>query len=245
MKYALLADIHSNIEALDACLEKVEQFNPDQYIFLGDLVGYGADPVAVLNRIRSISNRVVIKGNHDAAVAIAANPNMREDVRQAIDWTRMQLQQSDLDWLNQLPLTFREGHCLFVHANAISPEKWSYVLTEAEAMHNMNAVQESVIFCGHVHEPKLYSMGSNGRAQLFIPTSGVSIPLIQSRKWFSIVGSVGQPRDKSTLASCAVYDSDKNQLTYFRVIYDYLSAADKIRKAGLPTFFADRLERGE
>ena len=246
MKLALLADIHSNLEALGACLDHARTLGVDRYAFLGDLVGYGADPVAVLELIeRHVQDgAVVVLGNHDAAVLGQPDDTLNAHARTAIAWTQAQLGERHRAFLESLPLTVRDGDMLFVHASAAAPGQWIYVTSLREARESMRAAAAGFVFSGHVHEQKLYYMGADGRPMPFRPVPGTPIPTARHRQWLAIVGSAGQPRDHSNHACYALADTERARVTFFRVPYDFVGAARKIRSAGLPERAARRLERG-
>ena len=246
MKLALFADVHSNLEAITACLAHAQALGAGRFAFLGDLVGYGADPAAVLDLIGQYASEgaVVVRGNHDAAVAGRGNDRMNASAKAAIAWTRAQLSDRHLEFLAGLPLTVADRNILFVHASAATPERWIYITGAAEAESSIRAANTSYIFSGHVHEQRLYYMGAAGRPMPFRPVSGTPIPMDRNRKWLAIVGSAGQPRDRNTEACYALADLGRDRLTFFRVPYDYASAAQKIRSAGLPERLARRIERG-
>ena len=246
MKLALFADIHSNLEALTACLAHAQGLGADRYAFLGDLVGYGADPVAVIDLIEqhAMTGAVVVLGNHDAAVLGRHDDTLNSNAQAAIAWTRAQLGARQREFLAGLPLTVRDGNVLFVHASAAAPEQWIYVTSLREAEDSMKVGDAGYIFCGHVHEQKLYYIGASGRPMPFRPVPGTPIPTGTHRRWLAIVGSAGQPRDHNNKACYALADLDRARLTFYRVPYDHGLAAQKIRAAGLPERVARRLERG-
>lgn len=246
MKLALFADIHSNLEAITACLAHARALGADRYAFLGDLVGYGADPVAVLDLIEQYGadGAVVVLGNHDAAALGGTDDSLNVNAQAAIAWTRNQLGAKQRAFLGRLPLTVRDDDLLFVHASAAAPDEWIYVSGPAEAEQSIAAGNAGYIFCGHVHEQKLYYMGAGGRPMPFRPVPGTPIPTGKHRQWLAIVGSAGQPRDHNNKACYALADLARSRLTFFRVPYDHGLAAQKIRSAGLPERVARRLERG-
>ena len=246
MKLALFADIHSNLEAITACLAHARALGADRYAFLGDLVGYGGDPVAVLDLIarHAANGAVVVLGNHDAAAIGRPAGRMNANAQAAITWTRDQLGERQRAFLEAVPLTVKEDNMLFVHAGAAAPEQWSYVTDQVAAEQSIGAGNVNYIFCGHVHEQSLYYMGTGGRPMPFRPVSGTSIPTGKHRQWLAIVGSAGQPRDGNNAACYAFFDQERERITFFRVPYDYRTAAQKIRAAGLPQRLALRLERG-
>ena len=246
MKLALFADIHSNLEAITACLVHAQALGADRYAFLGDLVGYGADPVAVLDLIEAPAAKgaVVVLGNHDAAAIGRPVDLLSPSAEAAIAWTRAQLGEPQRAFIAGLPLTVRNDNILFVHASARAPERWIYITGAAEAERSIKAGNASYIFCGHVHQPRLYFMSAGGRPTAFEPVPATPIPTDPHRQWLAIVGSTGQPRDRNNAACYALADLERTRLTFFRVPYDYDSSARKIRAAGLPERLARRLERG-
>jgi len=131
-----------------------------------------------------------------------------------------------------------------VHASAAAPEQWIYVTSLREAEDSLRAANTSYVFCGHVHEQKLFYMGADGHPMPFRPVPGTPIPMGKHRQWLAIVGSAGQPRDRSNKACYALADLERSRLTFFRVPYDFPLAARKVRSAGLPERIALRLERG-
>ncbi len=245
-KWALFADVHSNLEALNACLTHAKSLGAERFAFLGDLVGYGADPVAVLDIIEqyAIGGAVVVLGNHDAAAMGRGIEALNPSAQAAIAWTQTQLAGKQKTFLSRLPLTVRDDDMLFVHASAVSPERWTYVTGAIQAEESILAANASYVFCGHVHEPSLYYVGAAGRLMPFRPVAGSPIPAARHRQWLAIVGSTGQPRDGNNRACYALFDAARERITFFRVAYDHATTARKIRAAGLPERLALRLERG-
>ncbi|HXX30225.1 MAG TPA: metallophosphoesterase family protein [Myxococcaceae bacterium] len=246
MRRALLADVHANREALAACLEHARAQGAQGYVFLGDLVGYGADPGPVAETVMAAVERgaLAVLGNHDQAVAQGPRHAMHPDARRVVEWTRAHLSGPQLAFLAALPLTVQAGDCLYVHANAWDPGGWAYVLGAYDAGRSLRATRCRVTFCGHVHDPTLFHMTEDGRVSAFQPVPGGGIPLGPRRRWLGIPGSVGQPRDGNPAACYALFDEATGMLTYFRVPYDSESAAAKVRAAGLPERLGNRLESG-
>ena len=245
MLTALLADIHANREALSACLAHAQACGAARHVFLGDYVGYGADPGWVIDTVRAHveAGAVAVLGNHDAAV-FDRGADLSETARAAIEWTRGQLADGQADFLRGLPLTAEDGRRLFVHASAWDPARWDYVNEPAAALRCFEATQQRVIFCGHVHVPDMYHLGMTARIASFVPVIGTAIPLIPQRRWLCVLGSIGQPRDGVAAASYALLDDERATVTYMRVPYDVQSAAAKVRAAGLPEVLALRLLEG-
>lgn len=246
MKLAILSDIHSNLEALQACLKHANQQGAEQFAFVGDLVGYGADPVACIEIIAGLAQQgaIVVQGNHDAAALSGLCETMEINAREAIYWTRKQLGPSERAFIRALPLLVQHQDILFVHACAVAPERWTYITGPTQAGHCMRASKARFTFSGHVHQPTLYYQSQKGKPQVFYPIPGVAIPLLANRKWLAIVGSVGQPRDANPASSYTIFDCKQHNLTYYRVPYDHASTARKILAAKLPAILAQRLARG-
>jgi len=246
MLIAILSDLHANREASAACLDHAATQGAELYAFLGDLVGYGADPAWTVDTVMGYAQRgaLVVYGNHDQAVAQQASAQMNAVARQAVEWTRAQLSAEQLAFLAGLPLTVERDDCLFVHASAAHPAQWEYITDTQDAVRSMYATRCRITFCGHVHGPALYHMSPTGKVAAFAPAVGYGIPLGPQRRWLAIPGSVGQPRDGNPAAGYALYDQYVGELTYHRVPYDHESAAKKILAAGLPPRFASRLALG-
>jgi diadenosine tetraphosphatase ApaH/serine/threonine PP2A family protein phosphatase len=246
MRIALLSDLHANRQAVTAVLDHAATQQADQHAFLGDFVGYGADPAWVLDTVREhvAAGAWAVMGNHDSAVVRGSVPGMRVDARQVVDWTRAQLDTSQFDFLTRLPLQQEAGELLFVHASAQEPSAWSYVQGRSEAVRSMHATAARITFCGHMHEPQLYHLSLVGKAGEFAPLPGEPIPLLGSRRWLAIPGSTGQPRDGNPAACYAIYDDLRAELTFWRVPYDVEAASARIVESGLPGGLARRLLDG-
>ena len=250
MKLALLSDIHGNIQAFEACLAHARSQGAQHYALLGDLVGYGADPAAVVNTAQALvaQGALIIKGNHDA-MAVAPPSEVRTVGESTAAWSHSQLDAGQLRFLDELPLLYQQEAILLVHASVDGPELWRYVYDQRAASASLDAAAAALpevryVFGGHVHLQTLYYRGVDAGLMKFMPTPGVAVPVPKHRHWLATIGSVGQPRDSNPQAMYAVFDTDKLQLTFHRVSYDHHAAAAAIRKAGLPAFFADRLEQG-
>jgi diadenosine tetraphosphatase ApaH/serine/threonine PP2A family protein phosphatase len=248
MRLALLSDIHGNLQALEACLAHARAQKAQRFAFLGDMVGYGAQPAEVVERIMLLTEEgaVVLKGNHDA-MAVNPPPVPKTIGDSTAAWTHAQLHHAQRAWMAGLPLTHHSDSVFLVHASVDAPELWRYVYDErsaAQSLHAASAMPDvRYVFGGHVHLQSLYYRGTDGLMK-FTPQAGVAVPVPKHRQWLSTVGSVGQPRDGNPQAMYAVLDTERQQLTFHRVPYDHFAAAAAIRRAGLPAFFAQRLEDG-
>lgn len=245
MRIAVLTDIHANREAFEAVLADVAGHGIDRVALLGDIVGYGADPEWCCDRAGALvaEGAICVRGNHDNA-ASGASEAMSPLAKRALDWTSGRLNAAQKGFLRGLPYKAEAEGVLFVHASANRPEEWSYVTSDTRAAPSFRACAARVILCGHVHVPMLAScdLGGVAREQGFRP--GLPIPLLSSRRWLAVVGSVGQPRDGVAQAAWALMDTARQELTFRRTPYDVAGAAAKVRAAGLPEELAVRLMVG-
>jgi diadenosine tetraphosphatase ApaH/serine/threonine PP2A family protein phosphatase len=266
MKLALLSDVHGNLHAFDACMAHAQSEGADKFAVLGDLVGYGAFPAQVVDRCQEMyfAGNVVLRGNHEEMLKALhtredsssshTNANNKASAQkntlgaQTAAWTHAQLSPAQRYWLENLPLFARDERIWMVHASADAPEQWRYVEDERFASMSLDAAcshpDVRYVFGGHVHHQSLYYRGTGRQLMPFKPTAGVAIPTPSHRRWLATIGSVGQPRDGDTRAMYAMFDSASEKLTFHRIAYDHMAAAQGIRKAGLPEFFATRLETG-
>jgi diadenosine tetraphosphatase ApaH/serine/threonine PP2A family protein phosphatase len=245
MWIGLLSDIHANREALEATLAHARAAGIARFIFLGDYVGYGADPAFAVDTVMREVERgaVALLGNHDAAIA-GGTGGMNAVAAEAIDWTRPRLEAHHCEFLSRLPLTFEEHSRLFVHASAHAPAHWEYITSVESASRSFTATRAQATFCGHVHVPELYHLSLTGKLAGFQPVQSVEIPLLAQRRWLAVIGAVGQPRDYNPAACYGALDTDRNVLIYVRVPYDTETAAHKVRDAGLPAILSLRLIEG-
>lgn len=246
MRTAVLTDIHANKEALQAVLTDLQARSIDRIAILGDIVGYGPDPGWCVDRVAELVGQgaICIRGNHDNAIGDPGE-SMGNLARRAIEWTRPQLNDAQKAFLKSLPLIHTEPGLRLVHASANDPQDWIYVTSESRAMPSFRVCAEPMIFCGHVHVPLLVSSDMGGTARAHAFPMGQPFPLLRSRRWLAVVGSVGQPRDGSPMAAYALHDTARNELTFRRVSYDAARTAQKIHDAGLPPELAARLLIGE
>ena len=246
MRIALFADIHANRQAFSACLDHARAQGAQRIVLLGDYVGYGADPDWAVTTVMDLVEQgaVAVLGNHDNAIG---NPReqMNLEARIAIEWTRGELSAAQRQFLAGLPFTHVDGERLYVHSEASNPPAWIYVTSTVEASRSLALDPAIITFCGHVHQPAIYSMSPTAKMTAFTPITDVAVPLLQGRRWLAVLGSVGQPRDGNPAAAYAMLDTDKREITYCRVPYDVGEAAAAIRKKGLPRWLADRLLLGQ
>jgi diadenosine tetraphosphatase ApaH/serine/threonine PP2A family protein phosphatase len=244
MKLALLSDLHANRRALAACLAHARAAGATQFALLGDLVGYGAEPAAVVEEAMQLhaQGALVIKGNHDEA-ALRPPEDESTQERASSGWTHRHLPPEHRAFLAHLPLTASTNGLLLVHASAEQPREWRYVDRVEVAERCLDAAQGAGwdhVVCGHVHRQMLYY-----ESRRSLMSFQVAVPVAAHRRWLATIGSVGQPRDGDPRAMYALFDVAQQRLTFQRVPYDHLGAAAAIRRAGLPESFANRLELGQ
>jgi diadenosine tetraphosphatase ApaH/serine/threonine PP2A family protein phosphatase len=240
VRYGIVSDIHSNLEALEAVLESLRGENIDAYLSTGDIVGYGADPEACVARIRELDPHIVA-GNHDWAVAGRLSLDFFNSyAREAIEWTRGRLDRGALAWLGALRLVKKVGKVTLVHATLDCPENFDYLLTAYDAFKSLEVLETPVCFVGHSHIPVTFA--ENGKVT-FSFAADFDLSLV--RKAIVNAGSVGQPRDGNPHASFGIYDSEENRVQVRRVPYDLAGATRKILAAGLPQILAERLWLGK
>lgn len=239
MKIALFGDIHANYEALEAVLEDSKEQGCDEYICLGDVVGYNADPVACLEKIQEMGCPVV-KGNHDEDAGGEHSLEMMNPVAaEALQWTRDQLTPEQREYLARLRMVRQVHDFTIVHSTLDQPNAWNYVTNKFDAMSNFSYQFTQVCFHGHTHVPRVFIRSS--RVQ---EVKAEELEIQKGMKYFINAGSVGQPRDGDWRASYCIYDTNTNTILFRRLEYDIKTAQNKILAAGLPEVLASRLAEG-
>ena len=240
MRYAVLSDVHANLEALQAVLADAAP-RTDALLCLGDLVGYGADPVACMELVAERALAIVC-GNHEHAVAGLIDLEwFNVYARSAAEWTRTRLDDDHRAYLTSLPLTAQVGDATLVHASPDRPDEWEYLLTAQDGFDAFGAFATRLCFVGHSHLAGAWSLGSSGPEHR---AGAVDLELERGRRYIVNVGSVGQPRDRDPRAAYAIWDAERGSIAVRRVAYDVARAREKILRGGLPRFLADRLAWG-
>jgi predicted phosphodiesterase len=232
MKYAIISDIHSNLEALQKTLNIIDELNIDEVVCLGDIVGYGSNPNECIEIVRTRCSTIIL-GNHDEAAlnpALAYNYNVI--ALRAIQWTAEHLSDTSKAFLASLPMVMRNGDILFVHSSPSSPELWDYILDAEDALSAILHFSEKLCFIGHTHIPDIFSW--KGRVK----------SITNEEQFLVNVGSVGQPRDGNPMLAFGVFDSSSWEYRLIRSDYDIQHAAEKIFAAGLPKELGSRLMYG-
>ncbi len=247
MRTLIVSDIHSNLQAFDAVLDDADQRGGcDVVWFLGDLVGYGADPGPCIDRLRSLPH-VAIAGNHDHAAIGKLNPDLFNGAaRAAALWTAQQLTDDERDYLVGLPEVRTDEPFTLVHGSLRDPVM-EYLISEPAALATFALLETPFCLVGHSHYPLVWTE-SEGRADLELLDPSVPLTLNGRRRVIVNPGSVGQPRDGDWRASYLFYDSAAGSgdgvLEHRRVEYDIITAQNRILAAGLPDSLAVRLADG-
>lgn len=240
MRYAILSDIHSNLEALEAILLDCRRQRVDMYVCLGDIVGYGADPAECVRLTRKFVKRC-IAGNHDYAVAGKIDASyFTKDGQAAVFWTQQNVSFETIEFLSRLPVTDRGDDFVMAHGSLHDAGRFQYLTDVVDAAGSFSCMEENVCFVGHTHVPRIFVQA--GKNVYALP--GQEAELDKRYKYIVNVGSVGQPRDGIPMAAYGIYDAETEWIGVHRVRYDIAGAQRKIRAAGLPEDLARRLELG-
>ncbi len=243
MKYGILGDVHANLSALRAVLERFKAHHVDRVLSVGDVVGYGAAPSECIAILRDIGARVV-KGNHDAACVNEMDlAYFNAYARTAVTWTRAQLSREDCTWLARLPLTLDLEDCSVAHGTYHRPERFDYVQGESDAEASLDRLPTPVCFVGHSHVP-IALLRLEDDPLRTARAEGADFDLSEVHRALINVGSVGQPRDDDPRAAYGIFDVEEQRVVIERVRYDIEVEARRIRAAGLPPVLADRLYHG-
>lgn len=244
MKYAIISDVHSNLEAFQKVIDEVKKDKVDKYLFVGDIVGYGANPCECIEELKKLKC-VAVAGNHDyGAVELSSIDNFNSYAKEAIQWTMNKLSKKDKEFLQKLPLVQTIDNITLVHSTLQNPEKWEYVRSTFQAHKSIEIQKTSLLFAGHSHVPITFCEQSEIKGSIKF-SKEIRIKIEDGYKYFINVGSVGQPRDGNPKACYAIYDKDNKIVEIRRMEYDIKKAQEKILEAGLPNRLAERLEFGE
>ncbi len=242
-RYAIFGDVHSNLEALQAVVEDARSEGVTDFVCLGDVVGYNADPRACIGVVRDELQAVTVRGNHDH---YCSNDEYLDDFQplaaNVIAWTRRQLGEDNIEWLRQLPLSriLHASGLTAVHSTLDMPDQWGYVFDSFDAEAHFTYQTTPLCFHGHTHVPMVFAKSS----QVVRSDVVAHIKIAFGTKYFINVGSVGQPRDGDPRSSYAIYRPKTKEVEFRRVEYDVATAAEKVLRAGLPERLAERLLRG-
>ena len=243
MRYAVISDIHGNVEALQAVLNDIKGRSVDTIVCLGDIVGYYPDPEKCVELVREHVS-LCVAGNHDyAAINRIDIQTFTYYALVAMEWTRNNISASAKEFLASLPLNIEKDGLYFTHSSPSNTQDWIYVFPDSEeaVFEAFNSLVHWLNFIGHTHWPSIMIQEDDK----IILYSEHAIKLNPQNYYLINVGSVGQPRDFDSRSCYAIYDSVQQEVALIRVPYDYTITQKKILQKDLPPFLAQRLEKGK
>jgi diadenosine tetraphosphatase ApaH/serine/threonine PP2A family protein phosphatase len=245
MRYLVLSDLHSNLEALETALAYAGGLGYESILVLGDVVGYGPDPNAVVDSLRRRGDVVAIRGNHDkVAAGLEEGEGFNEAARKAAHWTRDSLTPENLAYLRALPKGPREfaPGGLLVHGTPHDEDR--YLLDEGEARRSFQAAAFELCFFGHTHYPGAFTLAGGRVTARRAQGDQTVFALAAGQRCLLNPGSLGQPRDRDPRCAFALYDADARSVAVHRIPYPLEATREKIRAAGLPAALGERLRFG-
>jgi diadenosine tetraphosphatase ApaH/serine/threonine PP2A family protein phosphatase len=246
MRYIVLTDIHANLEALDACLADARPRGFDGALVLGDLVGYGADPNAVVARVQSLEPTAIIRGNHDkVACGLEQAEGFNVVAKSAALWTLNTLTPENRAWLAALPRgpVIVDDLIEICHGSPVDED--AYIFDELDALRALRASARPLCLFGHTHYPIIFELSTTGLGGETLSASSDNIFIVEpGSKYLVNPGSVGQPRDSDPRAAYAIVDTNTRRVELFRLRYAVEEAQGKVIQAGLPEVLAHRLALG-
>jgi len=245
MRYLIFTDIHGNLEAFLVFLKFAQKQKIDHYLFLGDLVGYGASPNEIIQKLKLLKPITTIRGNHDkAACEIETVQTFNPIAASAIHWTRQNILKKNLAYLERLkkgPIVINDEISI-CHGAPFDEDH--YIFGEFDAAEAFLHVNTPICFFGHTHFPFVYTEKDHFVEGTFLTGNSNEIKIEKGTKYLINPGSIGQPRDRNPRAACAIYDSKSKKIKFFRLEYDIAEAQRKIIEANLPPALAERLSVG-
>lgn len=245
MRYLVFTDIHGNLEAFIALLKFIKRRTIDYYLFLGDLVGYGASPNEIIQKIQTLKPLFLIRGNHDKAVCgLDTVQTFNPIAASAILWTKQEILKKNMNYLCHLkqgPIVVHK-HITLCHGAPFDEDH--YIFGEFDAAEAFLHFQTQICFFGHTHFPFVYTEKDNFVEATFLTGNSNEIKIEKDTRYLINPGSVGQPRDRNFRAAFAIYDSKARKIKFFRLEYDIKEAQRKILEENLPPSLAERLTLG-
>ena len=243
MRLALISDIHANLEALEAVLRDIETADVEKIHCLGDVIGYGCDPVACLRLVQDHCE-IKLMGNHEyAALGLLPPSQMNNLARQSMEWTVQVITDQEIAIMAEFEMDATTAGVYLVHASPCQPDSWPYILSETEARQAFPCFSQKITFFGHTHLPMVFSLAPGDSLRGRVGHDLDFDDDVQTRHLINI-GSVGQPRDVDPRACYVVFDGEEGSVTYRRVEYDIKATQAKMIRAQLPQQLIERLEVG-
>ncbi len=245
MKYLIFSDVHSNLEALKGMLEFIKNRKFEKYLFLGDIVGYGANPNEVIEEIKKISPLSIVRGNHDKAVAGLTNLDYFNPVAAlAVMWTSKNIKPENLNFLRELSVGPQKVNEEITICHGSPWDEDYYMFNKFDALEAFSLFDTKICFFGHTHFPAIHILENDSVRTIYPSKFPFRIKIKDGLRYLINPGSIGQPRDGNPLSSFLIYDSKRKSLVIHRVSYDISTAQSKIIEAGLPQMLASRLGSG-
>jgi putative phosphoesterase len=244
MKYLIFSDIHSNLEAFEKMLSLKKVQEVDKFLFLGDLVGYGADPDKTINLYKELENAYAIRGNHDKVISELESSSLFNPVAAfSAEWSKLHINKENMQFLLDLKKGPQVVDRFITICHGSTFDEDYYVFSMFEAVESIKFMQTSIGFFGHTHFPIIYLL-RNEKIDVVPLNNNTKIKLDPNTRYLINPGSIGQPRDKNPNPSYVIFDSTKREIQFIRFNYNIKKAQKKIREAGLPEILASRLESG-
>lgn len=238
MRYGIFADIHSNLEALDEVIKSYKKEAIDKYLCVGDVIGYASNPKECIEKTKALTV-IAVAGNHDwAAVDLFSIDYFNPVAREAIFWTKRNLDEQDRYFLESLKLVYKNEDLTLVHGTLDAPQEFHYMTDTYIAEKSFRLLETDICFIGHSHVAGIFIKGKDD--QIYYQEAD-SVDIKDDNRYIINVGSVGQPRDGNPYASYCIYDTDKREVQIKRISYDMETPRKKIIEAGLPQFLGERL----
>jgi diadenosine tetraphosphatase ApaH/serine/threonine PP2A family protein phosphatase len=246
MRYLVISDIHANLEAYETVMAEAKPLGYDKVLLLGDLVGYGADPNAICDRVRDLKPEALIRGNHDKVGAGIESPEGFNAVaRNAIRWTYDQLTTENREWLAALPAGPMIVDDMIEICHGTPFDEDAYVFDDLDALRAMHAARRPLCLFGHTHvQVGQYLSRDQFALATADDTRPMTIALEEPNRYLVNPGSVGQPRDGDPRAGFGIVDTTAREMTIYRVAYPIAKAQARILEEGLPDVLAQRLALG-
>lgn len=230
MRYAIISDLHANMQAWKVVYEDIQNNNVDRIICLGDIVGYGPNPAQLIREVRNNVDAVIL-GNHDAALCGKLDATLfNEDAQRLLEWTRKQVSADDLKFISSLPLTLIGDGFLCAHGEFSEPGNFDYASDAAEVMPSWKATEADLLFVGHTHVPSIHVLGNSGIPRLVEPQD---FTIDAGKRYFVNVGSVGQSRDNDLRSCYCIYETESRAIYWRRVRFDVEAYRKALKATGL------------
>lgn len=243
MKYGIFSDVHSNLEAMTVVAQAMKTDGAEDYLCLGDFVGYYSNPDEVIEIIAGLKCWKMVMGNHDSALLGRTSlSKFSPPAAQAINWTQTHIKPQSRKFLEDLRMREEIGEIQLVHSSPFQSEEWHYLTSQEDLERNFRYFQGLICFFGHVHKPFIAEQKMDGSVRIL---QEQECRLQKDCRYLVNVGSVGQPRDNNPKTCYVMYDSTAKKLSIRRLDYDFETTAKKTLEAGLPDYLAQRLKTGK